>query len=212
MGGLQAVPRLVRLPFTQLMPEPPDAITDPSEDIRLLQLVGQADRAAFAQLYDRFSGVLFATAFSVLNDREAAEDVLQDAFLTIWEKAPLFAAERGKPLTWAMTLTRHKAIDRLRSLARRRQLYDGVERESRTDDSYDDRDSLTAVLLSERGALVQEALVQLSAEQRQAIEMTFFGSLTQLEVAEQLQEPLGTVKARIRRGLLRLRELLADRL
>lgn len=192
------------------MPEPTESITDPAEDIRLLQLVGQGDRTAFSQLYDRFSRVLFATAFSVLNNREAAEDVLQDACLMIWEKAPLYDAERGKPLTWALTLTRNKAIDRLRSLQRRRRLYDEAERESLTDEQFDDRDSFMAVISVERGTQVREALQQLSADQRQAIEMTFFGSLTQNEVAAQLDEPLGTVKARIRRGLMRLREVLVD--
>jgi len=193
------------------MPEQPDSIADPVEDIRLLQLVGQGDRGSFSQLYDRFSGVLYATAFSVLNNREAAEDVLQDAFLMIWEKAPLYDAERGKPLTWALTLTRNKAIDRLRSLQRRRRLSEEAERESLSDAQYDDRDSFAALLTSERGALVREALGQLSPDQRQAIEMTFFGSLTQLEVSQELNEPLGTIKARIRRGLMRLREVLAER-
>ena len=192
------------------MPEPTESITDPAEDIRLLQLVGQGDRSAFSLLYDRFTRVLFATAFSVLNNREAAEDVLQDAFLMIWEKAPLYDAERGKPLTWALTLTRNKAIDRLRSLQRRRRLYDEAERESLTDEQFDDRDSFMAVISAERGTQVRAALLQLSPDQRQAIEMTFFGSLTQNEVAEQLDEPLGTVKARIRRGLMRLREVLVD--
>ena len=128
----------------------------------------------------------------------------------IWEKAPLYDAERGKPLTWALTLTRNKAIDRLRSLQRRRRLYDEAERESLTDEQFDDRDSFMAVISVERGTQVREALQQLSADQRQAIEMTFFGSLTQNEVAAQLDEPLGTVKARIRRGLMRLREVLVD--
>lgn len=187
-----------------------DTATDSTEDIRLLQLTGQGDRAAFSRLYDRLSGVLFATAFSVLNNKEAAEDVLQDAFLMIWEKAPLYDAARGKPLTWAITLTRNKAIDRLRSLQRRRRLHDDVERESFSEAQFDDRDSFMAVLSVERSGLVRDALQKLSAEQRQAIEMTFFGSLTQYEVAEQLGEPLGTIKARIRRGLLRLREILAD--
>ena len=128
----------------------------------------------------------------------------------IWEKAPLYDAARGKPLTWAITLTRNKAIDRLRSLQRRRRLHDEVERESLSEAQFDDRDSFMAVLSVERSGLVRDALRQLSAEQRQAIEMTFFGSLTQYEVAEQLGEPLGTIKARIRRGLMRLREILAD--
>ena len=187
-----------------------DTATDSSEDIRLLQLTGQGDRAAFSRLYDRLSGVLFATVFSVLNNKEAAEDVLQDAFLMIWEKAPLYDAARGKPLTWAITLTRNKAIDRLRSLQRRRRLHDEVERESLSEAQFDDRDSFMAVLSVERSGLVRDALRQLSEEQRQAIEMTFFGSLTQYEVSEQLGEPLGTIKARIRRGLMRLREILAD--
>jgi RNA polymerase sigma-70 factor (ECF subfamily) len=194
------------------MPGETAPITDPAEDIRLLQLVAQGDRAAFAQLYDRFSGVLFATALSVLNSREAAEDVLQDAFLMIWEKAPLYDAERGKPLTWALTLTRNKAIDRLRAAQRRRRLHDEAERETLTDEQFDDRDSFMAVLSAERGALVREALQQLSAEQRHAIELTFFHSLTQFEVAEQLGQPLGTIKARIRRGLMKLREVLGDRI
>jgi RNA polymerase sigma-70 factor (ECF subfamily) len=194
------------------MPGETAPITDPAEDIRLLQFVAQGDRAAFAQLYDRFSGVLFATALSVLNSREAAEDVLQEAFLMIWEKAPLYDAERGKPLTWALTLTRNKAIDRLRGAQRRRRLHDEAERESLTDEQFDDRDSFMAVLSAERGALVREAMQQLSAEQRQAIEMTFFNSLTQFEVAERLGEPLGTIKARIRRGLMKLREVLGDRI
>jgi RNA polymerase sigma-70 factor (ECF subfamily) len=194
------------------MPGETAPITDPAEDIRLLQFVAQGDRAAFSQLYDRFSGVLFATALSVLNSREAAEDVLQEAFLMIWEKAPLYDAERGKPLTWALTLTRNKAIDRLRGAQRRRRLHDEAERESLTDEQFDDRDSFMAVLSAERGALVREAMQQLSAEQRQAIEMTFFNSLTQFEVAERLGEPLGTIKARIRRGLMKLREVLGDRI
>lgn len=187
-----------------------DDTTD--EDVRLLQLTGQGDREAFSRLYDHFSGVLFATALTILNNREAAEDLLQDVFLTIWEKAPLYDAERGRPLTWAVTLTRNKAIDRLRSLQRRHRLHGDAEREGLTDQKFDDRDSLAAIIGVERGALVREALQQITAEQRQAIEMTFFGSLTQNEVAEQLNEPLGTIKARIRRGLLRLREILADRL
>lgn len=182
------------------------------EDVHLLQLTGRGDREAFSRFYDRFSGVLFATAFSVLNNREAAEDVLQEAFLTIWEKSSLYNAERGRPLTWAVTLTRNKAIDRLRSGHRREFVHDNAGREELIGGRIDERDSLAAIIDVERSAVVREALQQLTAEQRQAIEMTFFGSLTQSEVAEQLNEPLGTIKARIRRGLLRLKELLAEQL
>lgn len=181
-------------------------------DIQLLNLTGDGDRGAFARLYDRFSGVLFSIAYGVLNNREAAEDVLQDAFLMIWEKAPLYDSTRGKPLTWAITLTRNKAIDRLRGLQRRRRLYDEAERESLTDAQFDDRDSLSAVIDTERGSFVREALQHLSPDQREAIELTFFQSLTQGEVAARLDQPLGTIKARIRRGMMRLREVLEGHL
>lgn len=180
-------------------------------DIQLLNLTGTGDRAAFARLYDRLSGVLFSIAYGVLNNREAAEDVLQDAFLMIWEKAPLYDSTRGKPLTWAITLTRNKAIDRLRGLQRRRRLYDQAERESLTEAQFDDRDSLSAVIDTERRALVRDALKHLSPDQREAIELTFFQSLTQGEVASQLGQPLGTIKARIRRGMMRLHEVLEGR-
>ncbi len=194
------------------MPAEPETEADTEVDSRLLQLTGAGDREAFAKLYDRFSGVLLATAYSVLNNREAAEDVLQDAFLMIWEKAPLYDPSRGKPLTWAVTLTRNKGIDRLRGLQRRRRLYDQAEQESLTDSQFDDRDSFSAVVSAERGTIVRNALKHLSADQRQAIELTFFQSLTQGEVAAQLGEPLGTIKARIRRGMMRLREVLAGEL
>jgi RNA polymerase sigma-70 factor (ECF subfamily) len=174
----------------------------------LLQRVGHGDRIAFADLYDRFSGVLFATAYRVLNNQEAAEDVLQDVFLQIWEKAPLYDAARGKPLTWAVTLTRNKSIDRLRSLQRRHRLQEDVERESLTLEQFDDRSSIDAVESVEKGHLVREAITKLSKEQRVAIELAFFTGMTQTEIAEHLNEPLGTVKARIRRGMMKLRDLL----
>ena len=190
----------------------PETTAESDTDTELLQLMGAGDRAAFARLYDRISGVLFATAYSVLNNKEAAEDVLQDAFLMIWEKAPLYDSTRGKPLTWAVTLTRNKSIDRLRGLQRRRRLYDEAAQESLSGEQFDDRDSLSAVISTERGTLVREALKQLSPEQREALELTFFKSLTQGEVATQLNLPLGTVKARVRRGMGRLREILEGQL
>jgi len=88
---------------------------DTDLEVFLMQRTGQGDKGSFQQLYERFSGVLFSTALNVLNNQEAAEDVLQDVFIAIWEKAPLYDSVRGKPLTWAVTLTRYKAIDRLRS-------------------------------------------------------------------------------------------------
>jgi len=178
-------------------------------EIALLQRVAQGDRRAFEELYDRFSGVLFSTAYRVLNNQEAAEDVLQDVFIQIWEKAPLYDPTRGKPMTWAVTLTRNKAIDRLRSTVRRNRLQDDVEREAETFEQFDDRSSFDAVAAGETNQIVRDAIQKLSKDQREAIELAFFSSLTQTEIAERLKEPLGTIKARIRRGMMKLREVLS---
>jgi RNA polymerase sigma-70 factor (ECF subfamily) len=186
----------------------PDPTQQLEAEIALMRRVAQGDRRAFEELYDRFSGLLFSTAYRVLNNQEAAEDVLQDVFVQIWEKAPLYDPSRGKPMTWAVTLTRNKAIDRLRSTQRRNRLQDDVQRESETFEQFDDRSSFDAVASGETGQLVREAIRKLSKDQREAIELAFFSSLTQTEIAERLNEPLGTIKARIRRGMMKLRELL----
>ena len=186
----------------------PDAPQQLAAEIALLRRIAQGDHASLGELYDRFSGVLFSVAFRVLNNREATEDVLQDVFVQIWEKAPSYDPARGKPMTWAVTLTRNKAIDRLRSTQRRSRLQDEVQREAETFEQFDDQSSFDAVASGETAQLVREAIRKLSKDQREAIELAFFSSLTQTEIAERLNEPLGTVKARIRRGMMKLRDLL----
>ena len=190
------------------MPSDRDSTAELEAEIALLKQIGQGDRSSFELLYERFSGVLFSTAYRVLNNQEAAEDVLQDVFVQIWEKAPLYDPARGKPLTWAVTLTRNKSIDRLRSVQRRNRLNDDVEKQAATVEQFDDRSSLDAVNGIERAQMIRAAIGKLSAEQRQAIELAFFSGLTQTEIAERLNEPLGTIKARIRRGMMRLREVI----
>ena len=186
----------------------PETDKDLDAEIELLRQIGQGDCRCFEALYDRFSRVLFSIAHRVLNNQEAAEDVLQDVFVQIWEKAALYDPSRGKPMTWAITLTRNKAIDRLRSTQRRSRLQDDLLHESQTAEQFDDKSSFDAVSSVETGELVRAAIAKLSKDQREAIELAFFSSLTQTEISERLNEPLGTVKARIRRGMLKLRELL----
>ena len=177
-------------------------------EISLLKRTGEGDRASFELLYERYSGVLFSTAFRILNDQTAAEDVLQDVFIQIWEKAPLYDPTRGKPLTWAVTMTRNKAIDRLRSQQRRNRLKDEMEAQASVFEEFSDRSSLDEVQSGERGELIRQAVRQLSKEQRKAIELAFFSGMSQSEIAEELGEPLGTVKARIRRGMMKLKEII----
>ena len=181
-------------------------------DTDLLQLVAAGDHASLDELHRRYSGVLLATAFRVLNNSRDAEEVVQEAFVQIWEKARVYDAERGKPLTWAMTLTRNKAIDRLRRIQRRHRLHDEIEEEAQIWDRIVENDSCDQAVSHETHAMVRSAVIQLSDDQRRAIELAFFGGLTQHQIAEQLDEPLGTVKARIRRGMIKLRTIIAPKL
>jgi RNA polymerase sigma-70 factor (ECF subfamily) len=187
-----------------------DPAPEVESEIEMLRRIGQGDRASFALLYDRLAGVLFSVAYRVLNNHEAAEDVLQDVFVQIWDKAPHYDPARGKPVTWAVTLTRNKAIDLVRSTQRRNRLRDEVQVQVETGERFDDRSSFDAVASGETRQLVLEAMQKLSADQREAIRLTFFSALTQAEIAERLGEPLGTIKARIRRGMMKLRSILGS--
>ncbi len=182
------------------------------EESRLLMRVGAGDRQSFEELHRRLSTLLFTSALGILNNREAAEDVTQDVFLQIWEKAPTYDPARGKAATWALTLARNKAIDRLRSAQRRARLREDAGKEKGVDQSFDDRDSLQSALSHERSEAVHSLMDKLTPDQREAIRLAYFEDMPYPEVATALRAPLGTVKARIRRGMQRLRELLSPRL
>jgi RNA polymerase sigma-70 factor, ECF subfamily len=190
----------------------PDPAQDLEVEIALLQRIGQGDRRSFEELYDRFSGVLFSTAYRLLKNQQEAEDVLQDVFVQIWKKAPLYSPDRGKPMTWAVTLTRNKAIDLLRATRRRGSLQEDAQQEAEILEQLDDRSSFDAVASAETSKLVRDTMQKLSKEQREAIELAFFFSMTQAEIAERLNVPLGTIKARIRRGLMALRDMIGPQL
>lgn len=183
-----------------------------SDDCEILRLIAAGDHDALRELHRRYSGALLATAFRVVNNAKDAEEVVQEVLVQIWEKASVFDARRGKPLTWAMTLTRNKAIDRLRRVQRRHRLQEEIEEEARIWDRVSEHDSSDEAVSHETCAIVRSAVIQLSDDQRRAIELAFFSGMTQFEIAQQLDEPLGTVKARIRRGMIKLRQIIAPRL
>ena len=186
----------------------PDPEQEFKAEIALMLRIAQGDQRAFETLYDRFSGILFATAYRVLNNQAAAEDVVQDTFIQIWQKAPQYDPAKGKPLTWAVTLTRNRSIDRLRSTQRRSRMQDDLQAESETFEQFDGRSSLDAISSAETSQRVRDAVNKLPADMREAIELAFFGSLKQSEIAERLNTPLGTIKARIRRGMTKLQNML----
>ena len=185
-------------------------------DAQLLNRAGEGDQAALGELYDRWVRPLNSLAFHILRDTTEAEDVLHDVFVTIWQKAADFETSRGHAFSWAATLTRNRAIDRLRSRARRSQI---LENAAPADLGYDESnvgadgtDSAGHLWMKEKAGAVRRALDSLPGEQRDALQLAYFGGLTQHEIAEKLSQPLGTVKARIRRGLLKLRDVLAPQL
>jgi len=176
-------------------------------DIELLRQIAAGDRTAFAEFYDRHSTLMFSIASRILNDPGEAEDVLQVVFLQIWETAGKFDAEIGKASSWAATLVRNKAIDRIRASQRRMRLAEesGVEQAiaAEAPDSAND-----TIYGRDKAQVIQSVIVGLPEDQRRAIELAYFSGLTQEEISKKLNEPLGTIKARIRRGLLKLRDQL----
>jgi len=181
------------------------------EDLALLGKVAEGDRDAFSTLYDRFSRPLFATALRISSDPKEAEDIVHDVFITIWEKAPDFEASKGTAFGWAVALTRNRSIDRIRQRRRRQEI---LAETAPADLGYEDdqaapSDSSTALSSKEQAIAVRQAVSTLPRDQQHALELAFFSGLTQQEIADRLKQPLGTIKARIRRGLLKLRDLLS---
>ena len=173
----------------------------------LLGRIARGDLQAMSEFYDQTATPLFSVALRILNDAGEAEEVVQDVFVQIWEKAATFDAQLGSAFHWALSITRHRAIDRLRKRQRQARLVDELLEQGADEPSSTAAPDSQAQGL-ERTVAVRTALAGLPQEQRQAIELAFFSGLTHPEIAEVLQEPLGTVKARIRRGLLKLRECL----
>ncbi len=181
------------------------------EQAELLAAMARGEKTALARLYDQLSGPLYALAFRVLNDASEAQDVIHDVFLQMWHKAGAYENERGTVFTWAATLTRNRAIDRLRMRKRRAELLADSAPDLQPSAPASD-DSAGSLWAREKAGAVRAALATLAPEQQKAVELAFFGGLTQQEIAKRLNEPLGTIKARIRRGLLKLRETLPARL
>ena len=182
-------------------------------DKAMLARAASGDQAAFAQLYDRLSGPLYSLAVRILGDAAEAQDALQDVFLQIWRRAAKYDAEQSSVFSWAMLMTRSRVIDRLRARGRRSRVV-----VSSTDDANDAHAAADASVAetvtdtvdrSDEAVRVRSIVNKLPPEQRQAIELAFFSDLTHHEIAKQLNQPLGTIKARIRRGLLKLRERIA---
>lgn len=186
---------------------------DPAaEHVRLATAMAAGDKEALGRLYDLLGRPLYSLALRITGDSAEAQDVVQDVFLQLWNKAGEFQPSRGSYFSWAATLTRNRALDRLRTRKRRGEILRDSAADIEPARSNDDLDSADTLWIREKAVAVRAALAGLPTEQRQAIELAFFSGLTQQQISERLGDPLGTVKARIRRGLLRLRDALSHRL
>ncbi len=174
-------------------------------DEALVALAARSEQSALAELYDRFGRPAYGLALRILRDESLAEDAVQEAFLTLWRTSTRFVPERGKASTWILTLVHRRAVDLVRREERRRA--DAIDQapEQVSRDAVDEEAWLR--LQRER---VQDALRKLPDQQREAIELAYYGGFTQSELAERLGQPLGTIKSRMFMGLARLRELLGE--
>jgi len=171
----------------------------------LLAAVAQGDHEAFEAVYDRSAPQVYGLVRRVLRDAAQAEEVAQEVFLEVWRSAASFDASRGGAMTWLLTIAHRRAVDRVRSAqaATDRDLRFGRQQVERDVDVVSE-----AVEQSLDTAAVREALSSLTVLQRQALTLAYYGGYTHTEVAELLGVPLGTVKTRIRDGLIRLRDLM----
>jgi RNA polymerase sigma-70 factor (ECF subfamily) len=179
-----------------------------SADIRRITEMAQGDASGLSEIYDRHSTAVYSLALRIVREESEAEDVVQEVFAQAWRQADRYDARRGSVIAWLLIMTRTRAIDRLRMRQAR------PDRQSTPDPLVLEQlpaageDPASGLVAQEDEQRVREALEELPLLQRIAIELAFFEGLSQSEIAERLEQPLGTVKTRIRMGLLKLRDVL----
>jgi len=179
------------------------------ESVSLLPAVARGDLAAFEALYDRYSGTLYALLLRILGSPEDAQEVLQEAFVKVWTSAKMFDAVRGSEIAWLISVARSRGIDKLRSRKIRGERENDAGREISIQSSFvDNKTGADEAIRSEERTAVRGAMAELPAAQRIALELAYFEGLSQSEIAERLQEPLGTIKTRMQLGMKKLRERL----
>jgi RNA polymerase sigma-70 factor, ECF subfamily len=174
----------------------------------MIARIGRRDQSAFSALYDRLSGPLYSLAMKMLGDPAEAQDALQEVFLQIWSRAGTYDPEQSSVFSWTVLLTRSRVIDRLRARGRRSRVVVAEDTPTGVPDASTVESAADTAEKNDEAARVRYVLNNLPSEQREAIELAFFEDLSHHEIAARLGQPLGTVKARIRRGLLKLRERL----
>jgi len=175
-------------------------MTPPSTDAQLLQRIDQADESALLELHARYRSLVYSVAYRVLNERMAAEEVTQDTFMRLWDKAHLYDSDKGAFVPWLLTITRRLAIDLFRKQRR-----DPMAQTVLIDGDRERWEQALAAEYSDLRPTLLAVLYELPLDQRQAIELAYFYGMSHRQIAEALRQPLGTIKTRIRSGMERLR-------
>lgn len=178
------------------------------EDKELIEAIVAGQSGALSELYDRYSGILMALSQRILHDPADGEEVLQETFLQVWNQAARYDSKRSSVSTWLVLIVRSRSIDRLRSRQVKQRTVTAATRENPT--THASPEGAGNVLRQERQYRLQEEMAKLPAEQRQVLEMAFYGGLTQSEIARQTGIPLGTVKTRTLLAMKKLRAGLRD--
>jgi RNA polymerase sigma-70 factor (ECF subfamily) len=184
------------------------------ENLELIRRIALRDTAALDAFYERYHRIVFSLVLRIIRVREDAEDVMVDVFWQIWQQAGRYDASRGKPVTWLLTIARTRAIDALRSSSRHAAHVSSISSATTTENPEDRRPSAVTETPRDPGVLadtrqaVREALKSLPDQQRIPLEMAYFEGMTHTEIAETLNQPLGTMKDRIRTGMSHLRRQL----
>jgi RNA polymerase sigma-70 factor, ECF subfamily len=180
------------------------ARTDEPGDRELLRLMRLRDESALEALYARYAGLVYTLALRIVGDGELAREVLQDTFLRSWDGAETYDAERGRVAWWLMGIARNGAVDLLRSRPHQARLRE----QGRLSQALATPDARPSPAATMAGSAITSALASLSPVQREAIELAYYGGLTQTEIARELNEPVGTIKSRTRDAMERLRKAL----
>ena len=176
-----------------------------ADDIQIMRGIAQRDVACLRELFSWYGAMMLATAMRVVGDRHHAEDIVQDVMWEIWRRGEQYDSGRGAPRSYLLLLTRSRAIDQLRRSGRT-----PIPQATPPEPARADLPPDTAVETDELRQLVRQSLSQMSAAHRLALELSFFSGMSHQQIAAHLDEPLGTVKGRIREGLIRLRSALSD--
>jgi RNA polymerase sigma-70 factor (ECF subfamily) len=180
------------------------------DDQTLIRLIAQAQEDALRELYDRYNRLVFSMAVNAVGENLLAEEITQDVFLRIWNKAETYSAEKGKVITWVASIARYRAIDAIRSQQVRPEGHSVAWDIEGSSDNPDPLNVEERVEITHRQQRVRHAVAQLPEEQRQALAYAYFQGYTHREIAELSGEPLGTIKTRIRLAMQKLRQYLEE--